>query len=850
MPHASLKLIPGVDQNRTPALNEAAISESNLIRFVADRQGLGLPQKLGGWTQFISGDQSSVVRALHSWADINGESYLAIGDEASLNIANANSFSSEISPNFYEYNLPVSVNTTSGSATVTINDNNSNISSYDGINILTPISVGGIILSGYYPTIALSDDSYQVVARNIIGLTTPATQTFSVTAITVSGSSPNFIATATCTPSTTVVTVGSTVTFSGVTPVGYNASWTVLTSAAGTFTFSTGTSNFGPLTVAGTFIAPSGAVPKFDTTSGQINIKVTLANHGYTAGSTFAILAPVTVGGLTLYGNYIVLDTPVLTANDFYIAGENSATSTATVSMNGGQARIIYYVGRQNIPPPGNFNDGDFGDGGFGTGVTSSGGRQLSIASISAASLVATVTVNQVLYVAPKTQITITGTTNYDGTFIVTAATSGATSTFSFAVTSNPATETSGTVTTDSWGFPPGVYSSTSVNTAAPLVVNDWSLDNWGGFLIASPTNSGLFYYDTLDGGDHANVVPYAPTVSEGFFVSMPERQIICYGTTFNGIKDPLLVRWTDIGNFTSWVATVSNQAGSFRIPKGSKIVGGMQGPQQGLLWTDTNLWSMQYINLPLVYSFNEIGAGCGLIGRKAMGTLGGIVYWMSQSQFYVLAGGGVQPLPCPVWDVIFQDIDTDYVENIRCAPNSRFGEISWYYPTTGSNGVPTKYVKYNTLLQQWDFGTLTRTAWIDQGVFGPPIGADDDGIIYQHETSQNAAGAEMDAYVQTGYFALSEGDNMTFLDQVWPDMKWGYYGGNNNANVNITFYAVDYPGQPPRVYGPYNVNQLTEYISPRIRARLISIKVAGSQIDTFWRLGNIRYRLQPDGKY
>ena len=851
MPHASLKLIPGVDQNRTPALNEAAISESNLIRFVPDRQGLGLPQKLGGWTQFVSNQQSSVVRALHSWADINGESYLAVGEEDGLNIANANGFSSNISPQFYEYNLPVSVSTTSGSATVSINDNNSNISSNDGVNILTPISVGGIILFGYYPPIAVSDDAYQVIARNIIGLTTPATNIFSVSAITVTGAGP-YTATATCLPSNTIVTVGSTVTFSGVTPVGYNATWTVLTSSAGTFTFSTPT-NLGPLTTAGTFVASSatgGAVPQFVTTNGQVNVKVNFVNHGYIAGSTFAILVPVVIGGLTLYGNYIVLENPALTADYFYIAAESAATSNDTQSMNGGNARIVYYVGKQNIPPSGGFGDGDFGAGGFGLGVTSSGGRQLTIASISAASLVATVTVNQVLYVAPGTEISITGTTNYDGAFVVTSAVSGATSTFSFVVTTNPATEVAGTVRTNSWGFPPGEYSSVSQNVSAPLDVTDWSLDNWGGFLIASPTNSGLFYYDTIDGGDHANVIPYAPSVSEGFFVSMPERQVICYGTTFNGVKDPLLVRWTDIGNFSSWVATVSNQAGSFRIPKGSKIVGGMQGPQQGLLWTDTNLWSMQYINLPLVYSFNEIGAGCGLIGRKAMGVMTGIVYWMSQSQFFVLAGGGVQPLPCPVWDVIFQDIDEDYLENIRCAPNSRFGEISWYYPTIGSNGVPTKYVKYNTLLQQWDFGTLTRTAWIDQGVFGPPIGASDNGIIYQHETSQNAAGVAMDAYIQTGYFALSEGDNMTFLDQVWPDMKWGYYNGLDNANVNITFFAVDYPGQTPRVYGPYNVNQATEYISPRIRARLISIKIAGSQIDTFWRLGNIRYRLQPDGKY
>jgi len=778
MPHASLKLIPGVDQNRTPALNEAAISESNLIRFVPDRQGLGLPQKLGGWTRFIKGTQTSIVRALHSWSDVNGTSYLAIGEEDGLNIATANSFTSDISPNVYTYNLPVSVDTVSGSANVTIDDTNSNISSYDGIDILTPISVGGIVLSGYYPPIALSDDSYQVVARNIIGLTTPATAT----------------------------------------------------------------------------VNNGGAVPVFDSTSGQINIKVTLANHGYSAGSTFAILVPVIVGGLRLYGNYIVLETPTLTANDFYIAGENSATSTQTVSMNGGSARIVYYVGRQNIPPPNGFGDGLFGAGGFGTGVTSSGGRQLAIASISSASLLATVTVNQVLYVAPRSQITITGTTNYDGTWIVTSAASGATSTFSFDLTANYATETSGTVTMDSWGFPPGVYSSTNRNLAAPLDVTDWSLDNWGGFLIASPAKSGIFYYDTINGGDHADVVPYAPSINEGCFVAMPERQLIAYGSTFSGIQDPLLVRWTDIGNFASWVATVSNQAGSFRIPKGSKIVGGMQGPQQGLLWTDTNLWSMQYINLPLIYSFNEVGAGCGLIGRKAMGTMAGIVYWMSQSQFFVLSGGGVQPLPCPVWDVIFQDIDENYLDNVRCAPNSRFGEVSWYYPIKNpdgspGDGIPKKYVKYNTLLQQWDFGTLTRTAWIDQGVFGPPIGATS-GVIYQHETSTDDAGREMDSYIQTGYFALSEGDNMTFLDQVWPDMKWGYYGGEDNANVNITFYAVDYPGQTPRVYGPYNVNKETEYISPRIRARLISIRITGSQVDTFWRMGNIRYRLQPDGKY
>jgi hypothetical protein len=329
----------------------------------------------------------------------------------------------------------------------------------------------------------------------------------------------------------------------------------------------------------------------------------------------------------------------------------------------------------------------------------------------------------------------------------------------------------------------------------------------------------------------------------------MPQRQIVAYGSTFNGIKDPLLVRWCDIGNFTSWVGTVSNQAGSFRIPKGSRIVSGLQGPQQGILWTDLSVWSMQYIGLPLVWSFNEIGTGCGLIGRKAAATLSGTIYWMSQSQFFSLGGSGVSPIPCPIWDVIFQDIDENNVDRVICATNARFGEVTWYYPTIGSGGIPTKYVKYNTLLGQWDFGDLTRTAWIDQSVLGPPIGAGEDRVIYQHEVTQDADGAPINAYIQTGYFALQEGDLKTFVDQMWPDMKWGLYGGTQNAQVKITFYVVDYPGQTPKV-SEHLVTRNTTFITPRIRGRLVAIRIESNDLGSFWRLGNIRYRLQPDGKF
>jgi hypothetical protein len=346
-----------------------------------------------------------------------------------------------------------------------------------------------------------------------------------------------------------------------------------------------------------------------------------------------------------------------------------------------------------------------------------------------------------------------------------------------------------------------------------------------------------------------ATIMPFAPVLNSGMFVAMPQRQIVAWGSTFNGIADPLLIRWCDIGNYNIWLGTVSNQAGSYRIPKGSTIVQCIQGPQQGLIWTDLAIWAMQYVSLPYVYQFNELGNGCGLIGRKAAGSINGIVYWMSQSSFFRLAGSGVEPVACPIWDVIFQDLDTTQLDKIRFAANSRFGEVSWYYPTKGTGEIDA-YVKYNILLNQWDFGTLQRTAWINQSVLGPPIGADSSGFIYQHEVSQNADGQPMNSSFQTGYFTLAEGDVKTFIDQVWPDMKWGYYNGTQGANVLMTFYVTDYPGATPIAYGPFTLTQATEYITPRFRGRLVSIKIESNDIDSFWRIGNIRYRFQPDGKF
>ena len=417
-------------------------------------------------------------------------------------------------------------------------------------------------------------------------------------------------------------------------------------------------------------------------------------------------------------------------------------------------------------------------------------------------------------------------------------------------------------------GYGVGTYGSGGYGTGTPISgalgtnirAIDWTLDNWGEVLIACPISVNAVQFPvpfqpiyTWDPGAvtaTANIIPQAPTVNDGIFVAMPQRQIVAWGSTETGIQDPLLLSWCDVGNYNQWIPTVTNQAGNYRIPTGSKIVGAVQGPQQAIIWTDIDAYSMQYIGPPLVYGFTQIGKGCGLIARKGAAFLNGIGYWMGFSQFYTLSGYGVQPLPCPVWDVVFQNLDQNNLSKIRVAVNSRFNEIQWFYPSLSGGGEVDSYVKYNVVLNVWDFGILGRSAWIDQTVLGPPIGADPSSLyLYQHETSPDADGVAMQPYFQTGYYSLSEGDYQTFVDWVWPDFKWGAYNQAQNATVQISFLVAQYPGDTPILYGPYSVTQATQYFYTRFRGRLVAVKISSSDLGSFWRIGNIRYRFSQDGR-
>ena len=775
--HASLKLIPTVDTQRTPALNEAAINQTQLIRFMRDRENLGLVQKLGGWTRFYPTAMPAVPRALWAWRDNLANDYLAIGCETSVSTPAVGAplyvydvdggVLQPITPQYYVQNTAVDCTTTLGSDIVTI-----------------------------------ADPGFSAATTGAAGDGTTATITYA---------------------GTYVFPVGATVVVAGVTPGGYNTTETVTASSAGSVSYANATT--GAQTVPGTVdsggsnitaydavfipahisvgglilfgvypciaassttyqiaatdtlgdpalatanVSNAGDVAVFDSTSGVSIITVTLADHGYAVGDTYPVLIATAVGSATLEGNYTVLTVP--TVDTFTIQAPQDPETTETESINGGDARYVYYISYGPLPPGGGYSTGGYSVGGYSTGTT------------------------------PSAAV----------------------------------------------GF--------------PITADDWSLDNWGEILIASPDGAPtqtvdadpggpIFQWGPATGVQNAQIIPQAPITNHSVFLAMPQRQIVALASTFTGVQDHLLIRWCDLNNFNSWIATPVNQAGSYRLTKGSRIIGGAQGPQQGLLWTDLALWAMQYVNLPDVYNFNELATGCGLIAKKAFGFLNNVTFWMGPSQFYIYSDG-VRDLPCTVWDFVFQQLATANVDKIRCAPNSQFNEISWFFPTTAGGGEIDAYVKYSAGTSSWDYGYLSRTAWINQSVLGPPIGGAPTGLVFQHETSPNADGQPLAASFQTGYFTLQDGDLLSFIDQVWPDFKWGYYNGAQNASLLMTFYVADYPSQTPRVHGPYTLTQATQYITPRLRGRLVSIKFESNDVDTFWRIGAPRYRITPAGKF
>lgn len=407
------------------------------------------------------------------------------------------------------------------------------------------------------------------------------------------------------------------------------------------------------------------------------------------------------------------------------------------------------------------------------------------------------------------------------------------------------------------WGT--GVWSGafgwgTSPSGTVTLPLRLWSFDLWGTEVMAVPSEGPLYLWQPQNGLASLPVlITAAPSVNQIVRVAPEARHVVLYGTHDSvGTYDPLLIRWCSSEDYTDWTPTLTNTAGDYRLPsRGSQIVGVARMTDKTLILTDNDLFTQNYIGSNDVFGFIRGSENCGLIGQNALVEFGGVAYWMSNNGQFFRYDGRVQPIPCTVLRYVFDNLLVAQHSKICAGVNSKFDEVIWFYPSVDSpDGENDRYVIYNTTENHWTVGTLARNAWIDSNTYDNPIAAGTEGMgLFYHEAGYADDTAPLNAYIETGFFDMSDGDLLMFSNKFVPDFSNIDDNDNFSGQVYLTLKARKYPSSDVITKGPYLINSATQKLSLRLRGREFALRVQSSALDQPWRLGEMRMSLEADGK-
>ena len=418
-----------------------------------------------------------------------------------------------------------------------------------------------------------------------------------------------------------------------------------------------------------------------------------------------------------------------------------------------------------------------------------------------------------------------------------------------------------------------------------------WTNDNYGQDLIFAPRGGQIYYWVAATGtsyrgqklSDLANTASfsgqYVPQATNQVIASSIQRFVIAFGansyvagnasTTF----DSMLVRWSDQENPYQWVPDITNQAGEFRLTNGSYIMEARATRQEILVWTDSAIYSMQYLGPPYVWGFTLLMDNISIMSPNSAITINNVTYWMGTDKFYMYSGR-VETLPCALRQYIFADINKDQAWQVTCGGNEGYNEVWWFYCSTNST-VIDKYVIYNYLDRVWYYGTLNRTAWLDSGLRQNPMGAYINGVdsvgnptgnINYHELGTDdqstATTLPIVSYVQSSDFDIGDGHNFGYVWRILPDVNFN--GSNiNQPSVVMTLKArynsgsaysdYDTPTTTSSdnyaVYPQYTIQQFTGQVYTRLRGRQMAFRISSDGLGVAWQLGTPRIDIKNDGR-
>lgn len=465
------------------------------------------------------------------------------------------------------------------------------------------------------------------------------------------------------------------------------------------------------------------------------------------------------------------------------------------------------------------------------------------------------------------TTYTITASSNASS-----SATGGGTVTAAYQINVGPVFQSPLT----GWGAGGWGLGAWGIGVSSPDVLRLWSQSNFGEDLIFNPRGGGLYYWDAAGGvsgnrGENIATMMGAsdvPTKTNRVLVSDISRFVFALGTTDIGSAtlDPLLVRWSEQEDYLNWTPTATTQAGSLRLSIGSSIVTALQSRQEVLVWTDTAVYSLQYLGPPFVWGAQIVGDNISIAGPNATAIASGVTYWMGLDKFYKY-DGRTQTLRCDLRQYIFDDINQLQMEQVCCGTNEGFNEVWWFYCSANSV-VIDKYVVYNYGEDIWYYGTMGRTAWLDSGLQSGPIAATYANNLVNHESgNDDGTGEELvpiAAYISSAEFDLNDGHNFSFVWRALPDIT--FRGSTNNGSppsVTMTLLPLRNSGSgftnPPSVGGSnsagitrtavFPIEEFTGQVYPRVRGRQMALRIDSTALGVAWQMGAFRLDLRPDGR-
>jgi len=603
----------------------------------------------------------------------------------------------------------------------------------------------------------------------------------------------------------------------------------------------------------------------FTTSSGSSTVIVADSTYTPSRGDYVVFSGASSAGGILISGDYAV--TAVYGATAYSITASSTATSTVT---GGGTVTAKYEyptglavyqtgTGWGAGPWSGFYGTGSSSNTGWGVAASTGIGEQLRLWSNDnfGADLVIAPRGGPIFYWQDSNGLSTRAqylSSLANSTTLLTDATTFSASTTSITISSVNAPYVYPYMYITGSGITAGTY-ITAINNSTGVAT-----------ISAPTTSSSSGNYSISYAG------AFVPKETYQVITSAVQEFIICFGansyqpgtpnTTFNS----MLVRWSDQANQYQWIPELTNQSGEYTLTNGSQIIGARATRQEILVWTDSALYSMQYIGAPYVWGFQILMDNISVMGPNAMITVNNITYWMGRDRFYMY-DGTVKTLPCALKQYVFEDLNANQSYQVFAGANEGFNEVWWFYVNNESSSQQVnKYVVYNYLDQVWYYGSMNRSAWYQTGIIQYPVAADYNSRLLYHENGNDDSSTNstqpIDAYIQSSDFDIGDGQQFGFVWRIIPDINFNS-STTNQPSVTMQVLPRQYSGSAygtadnPTVQSSqnfsnaaaYTVNQFTGQVYTRLRGRQMAFRIESTGLGVAWQLGAPRIDIRPDGR-